>query len=115
MQVYQLTFQQKNSTFTQWIAESGKILESRHSWDHGGLGNYCIDPMVEYPDDWQDAQSSIQQMYWLTTEDLDSLGEPSRVEKVDYCYKFSEADDGMIATECQIGQRVVVRPESFMV
>lgn len=109
MQVYKVEFELKEKTYILYVTETGKILESRLSYRSGRDSQFVADHIVDVPDDWQDAQSSLANMSWLTTEMLKELGAPRTVFEVNYRYTF-EQGDGLIAHPNQIGDRTVVNP-----
>lgn len=105
--VYRVVKQLAHSRFTSWVTENGKVLQTALDYDNGLLGTYILDSCVDIdPVDWQDAQSSIQNLSWWTEED----GIPQSVAEVEYNWKFDEPK----VTKNQIGDRKVVTPVELL-
>jgi hypothetical protein len=102
----------ENSAYSLWVTECGKILGSEMSYHNGQSSRFIVDPIVVVPDGWQDAQSSVQSLYWLTVEDAANLeGYPVQIAKVDYQYDF--ATNSLTTNPSDIGDRKVITPMEF--
>ena len=108
--VYKIVENLDYGRFTSWVTESGKILETTSSYDNGLQSTYILDSCVDVDSaDWQDSNSSIQHLYWVTEEELKTL--PDSVAEVKYRFEFNEP----APTRDQAGDRKVLTPLDLLV
>lgn len=106
--VYKVVESFEHGSFTSWVTENGKILQTSLDYESGLQGTYILDPCVNVDVSWwQDANHSFQDLYWFTEDKLDGL--PYSVTEVEYAYSFNEP-----VLNGQIGNRKVVTPVELL-